>query len=154
MASKRVIAVVGATGAQGGGLARAILADPVGGFAVRALTRHAQSDKAKSPAAAGAEVVSADLDDEGTIDLLEWTAELFIYTSSSCLVGRRFRAELTARVAQLFGDLEQGTDPIAFVDPYADIESFRRRDAARAEVYPRRLYSPRGKHHRPQRAYR
>lgn len=80
------------------------------------------------------DAMCAQLDDSGTIDLLEWTAELFIYTSSSCLVGRRFRAELTARVAHLFGDLEQGTDPIAFVDPYADIESFRRRDAARAEL--------------------
>jgi uncharacterized protein YbjT (DUF2867 family) len=67
MASKKVIAVVGATGAQGGGLARAILADPGGGFAVRALTRQAQSDKAKSLAAAGAEVVSADLDDETSL---------------------------------------------------------------------------------------
>ena len=33
MDDKKVIAVVGATGAQGGGLARAILADPNGGFA-------------------------------------------------------------------------------------------------------------------------
>ena len=39
MADKKVIAVVGATGAQGGGLVRAILADPNGGFACRAITR-------------------------------------------------------------------------------------------------------------------
>ena len=39
MADKKIIAVVGATGAQGGGLVRAILADPSGGFAVRAITR-------------------------------------------------------------------------------------------------------------------
>jgi uncharacterized protein YbjT (DUF2867 family) len=39
MADKKIIAVVGATGAQGGGLARAILADPNGGFACRAITR-------------------------------------------------------------------------------------------------------------------
>ena len=37
MADKKIIAVVGATGAQGGGLARAI--DPNGGFACRAITR-------------------------------------------------------------------------------------------------------------------
>jgi sterol 14-demethylase len=76
----------------------------------------------------------ADWDDEGEIDLLDWTAELFIYTSTSCLIGRRFREELDVHVAELFHDLERGTDAIAFVDPYADIESFRRRDAARAEL--------------------
>lgn len=63
MAEKKLIAVSGATGAQGGGLARAILADPDGGFAVRAITRNPASDKAKALADAGAEVVSADLDD-------------------------------------------------------------------------------------------
>ena len=73
-------------------------------------------------------------DDEGEIDLLDWTAELFIYTSTSCLIGKKFREELDAHVAHLFHDLEQGTDAIAFVDPYADIESFHRRDAARAEL--------------------
>src|SRR5262245_40775260 len=62
MADKKIIAVVGATGAQGGGLARAILADPNGGFALRAITRDTSKDKAKALAAAGAEVVSADLD--------------------------------------------------------------------------------------------
>ena len=72
--------------------------------------------------------------DEGEIDLLDWTAELFIYTSTSCLIGRRFREELDAHVAELFHDLERGTDAIAFVDPHADIDSFYRRDAARAEL--------------------
>ena len=67
MTSSKIIAVVGATGAQGGGLARAMLADSGGGFAVRALTRHVESDKAKALAAAGAEVVSADLDDEASL---------------------------------------------------------------------------------------
>jgi uncharacterized protein YbjT (DUF2867 family) len=60
---KKVIAVVGATGAQGSGLVRAILSDPASGFAVRAVTRNASSDKAKALAAAGAEVVEADVDD-------------------------------------------------------------------------------------------
>ena len=76
----------------------------------------------------------ADWDDEGEIDLLECFAELFIYTSSACLVGKRFREQLDGRVAKLFHDLEQGTDAIAYVDPYADIESFRKRDAARIEL--------------------
>jgi uncharacterized protein YbjT (DUF2867 family) len=63
MADKKIIAVVGATGAQGGGMARAILADPKGGFAARALTRKTDSDKARALAKQGAEVVAADLDD-------------------------------------------------------------------------------------------
>ncbi len=63
MTDTRIIAVVGATGAQGGGLVRAILNDPEGGFAVRALTRNPDSDKAQALAADGVEVVEADLDD-------------------------------------------------------------------------------------------
>jgi uncharacterized protein YbjT (DUF2867 family) len=59
----KIIAVVGATGVQGGGLARAILADPSGGFSVRAITRDPSKDNAKALAAKGAEVVSANLDD-------------------------------------------------------------------------------------------
>ena len=63
MSGKKIIAVVGATGAQGGGLVRAILNDPSSGFAVRALTRKVDSDKGKELAKLGAEVVAADLDD-------------------------------------------------------------------------------------------
>ena len=63
MNDKKIIAVVGATGAQGGGLVRAILNDPSSGFTVRALTRKADSDKAKELKKLGAEVVAADLDD-------------------------------------------------------------------------------------------
>ena len=61
--ARKTIAVTGATGAQGGGLVRAILADPNGGFAARALTRDVNSDKAKALAAAGAQVVAANADD-------------------------------------------------------------------------------------------
>ena len=60
---KKTIAVVGATGGQGGGLVRAILGDPSGGFAVRAVTRDAGSDKARQIAGLGAEVVAANVDD-------------------------------------------------------------------------------------------
>jgi len=63
MADKKIIAVVGATGAQGGGLARAILADKSSEFKVRAITRNVNSDKAKALANAGAEVVAADVND-------------------------------------------------------------------------------------------
>src|ERR1700682_3309995 len=61
--AKKIIAVVGATGAQGGGLVRAILNDKNGSFIARAITRNVNSDKAKALADAGAEVVAADLDD-------------------------------------------------------------------------------------------
>ncbi len=62
MADKKIIAVVGATGAQGGGLVRAIMNDPSGGFSARAITRNVNSDKAKELAKLGAEVVAADMD--------------------------------------------------------------------------------------------
>ncbi|OBI42958.1 nucleoside-diphosphate sugar epimerase [Mycobacterium kyorinense] len=64
MTGQKLIAVVGATGSQGGGLARAILAEPDRGLTVRALTRNTQSGSAQELARAGAEVVEADLDDE------------------------------------------------------------------------------------------
>ncbi|MBN1238728.1 MAG: NmrA/HSCARG family protein [Gammaproteobacteria bacterium] len=63
MADKKIIAVLGSTGAQGGGLCRAILSDPSGEFACRAITRDPSKDKAKALADQGAEVVAADLDD-------------------------------------------------------------------------------------------
>jgi len=82
--------------------------------------------------AAEVEQMVAAWDGPGEIELLDWFAELTIYTSSSCLIGRRFRSQLDGRFAELYHDLERGTDPIAYVDPYAPIESFRRRDEARA----------------------
>ena len=67
MNDSKVIAVTGATGAQGGGLVRAICADPNGGFRARALTRNVNSDKAQALAALGAEVVAADVDDADSV---------------------------------------------------------------------------------------
>jgi uncharacterized protein YbjT (DUF2867 family) len=64
MSAKKIIAVFGATGAQGGGLAHAILNDANSEFTVRAITRDASSDKAKELAKLGAEVVTADIDDK------------------------------------------------------------------------------------------
>lgn len=72
--------------------------------------------------------------DEGEMDLLDFFAELTIYTTSACLIGKPFREELDASFAQHYHDLERGTDAIAYVDPYADIESFRIRDAARERL--------------------
>ena len=68
MADKKIIAVVGSTGAQGGGLVRAILADKSGEFAVRAITRKPDSDAAKALKALGAEVVAGDSDDPAGLD--------------------------------------------------------------------------------------
>ena len=62
MDTKKIIAVIGATGAQGGGLVRAILSDPDHEYHVRAITRDVDSDKAKELVKMGAEVVAADLD--------------------------------------------------------------------------------------------
>lgn len=67
MAEKKLIAVLGATGAQGGGLARAILSEPAGEFAVRALTRDPNTPTARELAGLGAEVVRADVDDPASL---------------------------------------------------------------------------------------
>jgi uncharacterized protein YbjT (DUF2867 family) len=67
MADKKIISVVGATGAQGNGLVRAILNDPSGEFAARAITRNTKSDKARDLAQLGAELIAADIDDEASI---------------------------------------------------------------------------------------
>ncbi|MFC5731036.1 MULTISPECIES: cytochrome P450 [Nocardioides] len=76
----------------------------------------------------------ADWGDEGEVDLLDFFAELTIYTTSACLIGKPFREELDGRFAHHYHELERGTDAIAYVDPYADIESFQLRDAARLKL--------------------
>jgi uncharacterized protein YbjT (DUF2867 family) len=68
MADKKIIAIVGSTGAQGGGLARAILNDTKSVFKVRALTTNVNSDKAKELKRLGAEVVSANVDDQDSLE--------------------------------------------------------------------------------------
>lgn len=72
--------------------------------------------------------------ESGEIDLLDFFAELTIYTSTACLIGRKFREQVDARFAEYYHLLERGTDPLCYVDPYLPIESFRVRDAARAEL--------------------
>ena len=68
MPDKKIIAVIGATGAQGGGLVRAIPADRNGPFAARAITRKPDSDKARALAELGVEVVAADADDPASLE--------------------------------------------------------------------------------------
>lgn len=67
MAEKKIITVFGATGAQGGGLAKAILNDKESEFSVRAVTRDPESEKAKELRNMGAEVVAGDIDDEQSV---------------------------------------------------------------------------------------
>lgn len=71
---------------------------------------------------------------EGEIDLLDFFPELTIYTSTACLIGRKFREQLDSRFAEYYHLLERGTDPLCYVDPYLPIDSFRVRDTARAEL--------------------
>lgn len=67
MSDKKIIAVVGATGAQGGGLVRAIMSDPNSQFIARAITRDVNSESARALAKLGAEVVAADIDNEASL---------------------------------------------------------------------------------------
>jgi uncharacterized protein YbjT (DUF2867 family) len=81
MIQKKIITVFGATGAQGGGVARAILKDAGSEFTVRAVTRDTGSEKAKALAAMGAEVVSGDIDDQASIEhVLEGAYGAFFVT--------------------------------------------------------------------------
>jgi uncharacterized protein YbjT (DUF2867 family) len=68
MPNKKIIAIMGATGAQGGGLVRAILADRSGQFAARAITRKPDAEKAQALARLGAEVVAGDADQPSGLD--------------------------------------------------------------------------------------
>ena len=68
MSEKKIIAVIGATGAQGGGLVRAIHADRQGPFVARAITRKLDSEKARALAKLGVEVVAGDADDPPSLE--------------------------------------------------------------------------------------
>lgn len=72
--------------------------------------------------------------ESGEIDLLDFFGELTIYTSTACLIGRKFREQLDSRFAEYYHLLERGTDPLCYVDPYLPIESFRIRDEARGKL--------------------
>ena len=76
----------------------------------------------------------ADWGDAGEVDLLDFFAELTIYTSTACLIGRKFREQLDSRFANYYHLLERGTDPLCYVDPYLPIESFKVRDEARQSL--------------------
>ena len=62
MTTAKIVAVLGATGAQGGSIVRSLLTDPQ--FAVRAITRNPESDAAKALVNLGAQVVKADINNK------------------------------------------------------------------------------------------
>lgn len=64
MSTQKIIAVIGATGAQGGGLVRAIQNDPSRAFKVRAITRNPATEQAR---ALGVELAQASLDDTASL---------------------------------------------------------------------------------------
>jgi uncharacterized protein YbjT (DUF2867 family) len=64
MKEERVVLISGATGQQGGAIARELLA---AGWRVRGMTRKPESDAARELARLGAEIVQADLDDEASL---------------------------------------------------------------------------------------
>jgi uncharacterized protein YbjT (DUF2867 family) len=68
MTDKKIIAIIGATGSQGGGLARAIAADRNGPFVARAITRKPDSERALALARLGVEVVAGDADDQPSLE--------------------------------------------------------------------------------------
>lgn len=72
--------------------------------------------------------------DQGEIDLLDFTKELTIYTSSHCLLGPEFRHELNKEFAEIYHDLEQGIQPIAYVFPNLPLPVFWKRDRARKRL--------------------
>jgi sterol 14-demethylase len=84
--------------------------------------------------AAEVESMIADWGEQGEIDLLDFFAELTLYTSSACLLGKTFREELTREYVGLYHDLEFGTDALAYVNAYLPIPSFRKRDKARKRI--------------------
>ena len=88
-----------------------------------------------------AEVIAAETErlceswgESGEIDLLDFFAELTIYTSTSCIIGPEFREELTPEYFRIFYDLERGTDAFAYVNPHLPLPAFRQRDRARKHL--------------------
>ncbi|KAL7794783.1 NAD(P)-binding protein [Trichoderma afarasin] len=68
MVIKKLITVVGATGAQGGSVVDYLLKNESQGYAIRAVTRSTESAAAKALAARGVEVVRADLTDTAALE--------------------------------------------------------------------------------------
>ena len=63
--SQKTIAVLGATGVQGGSVVQALLKDK--SWKVRGITRDTSKDAAKALEKQGVEVIAANIDDEGSL---------------------------------------------------------------------------------------
>jgi sterol 14-demethylase len=73
-------------------------------------------------------------EDEGVLDMYEYTKVLTCFTSSTCLLGREFREEMTEEFAPIYSDLERGITPLAFLNAHLPVPSFKRRDRARVRL--------------------
>jgi sterol 14-demethylase len=72
--------------------------------------------------------------DEGVIDVYEYTKVLTNFTSSTCLLGKKFREGMSEEFARIYSDLERGITPLAFLNAHLPIPSFRKRDKARVRL--------------------
>ena len=75
--------------------------------------------------------------EQGETDLLELMKEVTMYASSRCLIGDEFRGGMSAEFHELYGHLEKGINPVAYIYPHAPLPSFRRRDNARRKLVER-----------------
>src|SRR5580698_10070002 len=73
-------------------------------------------------------------DDDGVLDMYEYTKVLTSFTSSTCLLGREFREEMSDEFAPIYSDLERGITPLAFLNAHLPTPSFRKRDRARVRL--------------------
>ncbi|HWI20107.1 MAG TPA: NmrA/HSCARG family protein [Vicinamibacterales bacterium] len=102
--SNRIVVISGATGQQGGAVARALAGK---GFTIRALTRNPDSDAAKAVAKeTGAELVKAELDDEASIRAAlngAWGAFAVQNTWTAGVEGEEAQGHRFAKVARAAG---------------------------------------------------
>jgi sterol 14alpha-demethylase len=87
------------------------------------------------------EVIAAEVErslaswgDEGVLDMYEYTKVLTNFTSSTCLIGKDFREDMTDEFARVYSDLERGITPLAYLNAHLPIPSFRKRDQARVRL--------------------
>jgi sterol 14-demethylase len=72
--------------------------------------------------------------DEGEKDFYEEFKQLVLRTSTHCLMGSEFRAQLSDEFGALYQDLEHAISPASILDPYGQDEAFARRDRARSRL--------------------
>ncbi len=72
--------------------------------------------------------------DEGEIEASSFFGMLTNYASSSCLLGKEFRNEMSVEFSRVYYDLERGIVAWGYIHPYLPIPAFRRRDRARKRL--------------------